>query len=205
MNIQGMAPLMAAPLQAQATTSNSATGTGNSGSTTGSTSASSLESTFLSLLVTELQNQDPTQPVDPTQMVSEMISLNQLDQLININQTLSALTGTPSSSSNSTSAQTSGAAAASGIGSNTNSMLQSAYSNPNSFFAPTSAKTVLGTNGSLLQHASATSPAAVSQSLPAYPGAAAAAALSPAAWMNLYGNLGTPANATNKFNTAGGK
>ena len=38
--------------------------------------------------MTELQNQDPTSPVDPTAMVGQMVSLNQLDQLIAINQTL---------------------------------------------------------------------------------------------------------------------
>jgi flagellar basal-body rod modification protein FlgD len=45
-----------------------------------------LASTFLSLLSQELQNQDPTAPVDSTAMVGQMISLNQLDQLISINQ-----------------------------------------------------------------------------------------------------------------------
>jgi flagellar basal-body rod modification protein FlgD len=62
--------------------------------TTSSTSASGLGSTFLSLLATELQNQDPTAPVDSTAMVGQMISLNQLDQLISINQTVTGSTGT---------------------------------------------------------------------------------------------------------------
>jgi flagellar basal-body rod modification protein FlgD len=60
------------------------------GTTPGSTTASGIGSTFLSLLSTELQNQDPTAPVDSTAMVGQMISLNQLDQLISINQTLTA-------------------------------------------------------------------------------------------------------------------
>ena len=63
--------------------------TGTSSTTSSSSSAaSSIGSTFLSLLSTELQNQDPTAPVDSTAMVGQMISLNQLDQLISINQTL---------------------------------------------------------------------------------------------------------------------
>jgi flagellar basal-body rod modification protein FlgD len=53
-----------------------------------------LDSTFLNLLATELQNQDPTAPVDSTAMVGQMISLNQLDQLISINQTVTGSTGT---------------------------------------------------------------------------------------------------------------
>jgi flagellar basal-body rod modification protein FlgD len=58
--------------------------------TTGSTTSSSdtTTSTFLNLLVKELQNQDPTAPVDSTAMVGQMISLNQLDQLISINSAL---------------------------------------------------------------------------------------------------------------------
>jgi flagellar basal-body rod modification protein FlgD len=52
----------------------------------------------LNLLATELQNQDPTSPVDPTQMVGQLVSLNQLDQLISINQTLSNLGGSGSTS-----------------------------------------------------------------------------------------------------------
>ncbi len=68
--------------------------------TTGTSSSSTandggLGTTFLTLLSQELQNQDPTNPVDSTAMVGQMISLNQLDQLISINQILSgASTGT---------------------------------------------------------------------------------------------------------------
>jgi hypothetical protein len=50
----------------------------------------------MDLLVTELQNQDPTAPVDPTEMVTQMVSLNSLDQLISINSTLESLSGTGS-------------------------------------------------------------------------------------------------------------
>lgn len=55
-------------------------------STSSDSSLQSIESTFLTLLVQELQNQDPTAPMDSTQMVGQMISLNQLDQLASINQ-----------------------------------------------------------------------------------------------------------------------
>lgn len=63
------------------------TGTGSDSSTAGG-----IGSTFLNLLATELQNQDPTAPVDSTAMVGQMISLNQLDQLISINQTVTGST-----------------------------------------------------------------------------------------------------------------
>jgi flagellar basal-body rod modification protein FlgD len=64
------------------------------GTTSSSSTASGLDSTFLNLLATELQNQDPTAPVDSTAMVGQMISLNQLDQLISINQAVTGSTGT---------------------------------------------------------------------------------------------------------------
>lgn len=107
MNIQGFTPSVAAPQVAgsasapRATSSSSSSSTSSSSSSLG-TSASDLQTTFLNLLVTELQNQDPTQPVDPTEMVGQMVSLNQLDQLMSINQTLdgmSAGTTTPATSS----------------------------------------------------------------------------------------------------------
>jgi len=59
-----------------------------SSSSSSQSAADQAQSTFISLLVTELQAQDPTQPMDPTQMVSQMFSMNQLEQLISINQTL---------------------------------------------------------------------------------------------------------------------
>jgi flagellar basal-body rod modification protein FlgD len=50
---------------------------------------------FLTLLVTELQNQDPTSASDPNQYVNQLVSVNSLEQLIQINQTLSTATGQP--------------------------------------------------------------------------------------------------------------
>ena len=62
--------------------------TTSSTSNSSQTSLSSLGSTFLSLLTQELENQDPTAPMDSTQMVGQMISLNELDQTASINQLL---------------------------------------------------------------------------------------------------------------------
>jgi flagellar basal-body rod modification protein FlgD len=71
---------------------NATSTTSTSGSTSSGTSASGLGTTFLSLLAQELQNQDPTAPIDPTAMVGQMISLNQLEQLISINQGITSAT-----------------------------------------------------------------------------------------------------------------
>ena len=85
----------------------SSTGTGLAGTTTGTT--------FLSLLVDELQNQDPSAPMDSTAMVGQMISLNQLDQLVSINSELGN-----SSSSSSSSASSSGLPGASPVANSSN-------------------------------------------------------------------------------------
>jgi flagellar basal-body rod modification protein FlgD len=79
---------------AKANASTSSTSSSDSSSSTG------IGSTFLSLLAQELQNQDPTAPMDSTAMVGQMISLNQLDQLISINEAISASSTTSGTTTN---------------------------------------------------------------------------------------------------------
>ncbi|GEM_PF-2158836 len=43
---------------------------------------------FLKLLVTEMKNQDPTQPTDPNAYIQQLVGVNSLQQLISINQEL---------------------------------------------------------------------------------------------------------------------
>ncbi len=78
------AALTPATLKPRATTPTPTTGAPS----TSTSSTQDIGSTFLSLLVNELQNQDPTAPMDSTAMVGQMISLNQLNQLTSINQVL---------------------------------------------------------------------------------------------------------------------
>jgi flagellar basal-body rod modification protein FlgD len=54
--------------------------------TTSTTNPLASESTFLTLLISQLQNQDPLNPVDSTQFVSQLTSYSQLEQLINIDK-----------------------------------------------------------------------------------------------------------------------
>jgi len=67
----------------------------SSSSTNGSTITAS---DFLTLLVTELKNQDPTQPTDPNAYIQQLVGVNSLQQLISINQDLSPLGSSPSTS-----------------------------------------------------------------------------------------------------------
>jgi len=72
---------------------------GAGGSTSGDSSGTNApdgtmitSSDFLTLLVTELKNQDPTQPTDPNAYIQQLVGVNSLQQLISINQNLTSLT-----------------------------------------------------------------------------------------------------------------
>jgi flagellar basal-body rod modification protein FlgD len=47
------------------------------------------QSQFLQLLVTEMKNQDPTQPVDQTQTLTQLAQFSELEQMTNLNSTMS--------------------------------------------------------------------------------------------------------------------
>ena len=65
----------------------------DSASTTSSNanSAASLQSTFLTLLVTQLQNQDPTNPMDSSQLTSLLAEFNTVSGFAQLNTTLTSL------------------------------------------------------------------------------------------------------------------
>jgi flagellar basal-body rod modification protein FlgD len=87
--------------------------TGATSSTSTSDSASDITANdFLTLLVTEMQNQDPTADTDPNEYINQLVNVNSLEQLININQTLTSAYGSSSSSSTTTGASASGAQSA---------------------------------------------------------------------------------------------
>jgi flagellar basal-body rod modification protein FlgD len=76
------------------TSSTSATqqaSTNNSSSSTGITGANPDENTFLKLLVSQLQAQDPLNPADGTQFVTQLAQFSSLEQLIKISQNTTTL------------------------------------------------------------------------------------------------------------------
>lgn len=70
--------------QPEAATSNSPSSSANPGTSTAAITAND----FLQLLVTELQNQDPTANTDPNEYVNQLVQVNTLQQQIQMNQTL---------------------------------------------------------------------------------------------------------------------
>jgi flagellar basal-body rod modification protein FlgD len=97
-----LAPKGALTSQANNATSNA---TGTTGATSTAATADSSDpstitaSDFLTLLVSELQNQDPTQPTDPNAYISQLVGVNSLQQLMSINQGITSLDSAATSSS----------------------------------------------------------------------------------------------------------
>lgn len=69
----------------------SSSSTSSSSSATGAQSASDLQNTFLTLLVTQLKNQDPTNPADSSQMTSQLAQINTVTGIGQLNTSLSSL------------------------------------------------------------------------------------------------------------------
>ena len=116
---QALSAKAAGPAAAAAsTTSTRANATGNassSASIASSDSATISANDFLTLLVTEMQNQDPTADTDPNEYINQLVNVNSLEQLISINQTLTmdlgsstpaASVGTPAAQASNAQAQT---------------------------------------------------------------------------------------------------
>jgi flagellar basal-body rod modification protein FlgD len=71
-----------------------ASGTSGTTTTTSATTASSVsvdQNMFLQLLVAQLQNQDPTNPMDSTTFVTQLAQFQQLEQSVNTGQDVTAI------------------------------------------------------------------------------------------------------------------
>ncbi len=109
-------PMTAGQVLSGKTATPMAASSSSTSSTNGSSSNSATISAndFLTLLVTEMKNQDPTATTDPNEYINQLVNVNSLQQLISINQTLSTdLTPSATTSSNNAAAQVIGGAAAS--------------------------------------------------------------------------------------------
>jgi flagellar hook assembly protein FlgD len=73
---------MISPIAPQGSGAGSAGIFGNSGAGT---------ETFLLLLVAQIRNQDPMQPQDPTEFMSQLAQFSSLEQLLQVNRRLEAI------------------------------------------------------------------------------------------------------------------
>ena len=73
---------------------NSAVFAGANANQTKSKAAALDPNAFLKLLVAELQNQDPTKPLDSTELVSQLSALSQVEQAATTNSKLAAILDT---------------------------------------------------------------------------------------------------------------
>jgi flagellar basal-body rod modification protein FlgD len=74
-----------------ASTVNSATGLSTTTSGTGQTSAQDQSDRFLKLLVAQLNNQDPMNPMDNAQMTSQMAQINTVSGITQLNETMKSM------------------------------------------------------------------------------------------------------------------
>ena len=138
-------------------------GTNGSGSTTGTNglpSGQSLNNMFLQLLVAQLQNQDPTSPVDPSQFVGQLAQFSELSEVTSIYTLLQQIVPASGGSGGSGSGGTTGGTTptgttnggittgGSGISSAANGTAIPFFSNPSSLAAPASYPTSPANSGS---------------------------------------------------------
>jgi flagellar basal-body rod modification protein FlgD len=96
---QALTGASANPMAATSGTSSAKADASSSSSSTTSSSATISANDFLTLLVTEMKNQDPTSSTDPNEYINQLVNVNSLEQLISINQTLTTDLGSSTASS----------------------------------------------------------------------------------------------------------
>jgi flagellar basal-body rod modification protein FlgD len=86
---------IAMPVNHATTPAPSAGSPTSSSSTTAASNSlgGSTDTMFMQLLITQLQNQDPTSPMDPSTFVTQLVEVNNLDQVSQINQLLQSKLG----------------------------------------------------------------------------------------------------------------
>lgn len=83
--------VLQAPAKAMASSGAAGAKDASSTSTDSSANGDISATDFLSLLVSELKNQDPTQPTDPNAYITQLVGVNSLQQLIQINAGLTSI------------------------------------------------------------------------------------------------------------------
>ena len=82
---------MSVPATSPVTTGSTSSASSSSSSSAAAATNSLSYNDFLTMLLAEMKNQDPTQPMDPTAMVSQLVTISQVGQAVQTNTTLASL------------------------------------------------------------------------------------------------------------------
>ena len=74
-------------------TDNTVVGTTSKSSTTTASTSADLQNNFLTLLVTQLKNQDPTNPMENSELTTQLAQINTVSGIEKLNTTLGAISG----------------------------------------------------------------------------------------------------------------
>jgi flagellar basal-body rod modification protein FlgD len=99
---------MASPISAVQAAANAASSSSSSDSSNSNVNQQISESTFLQLLVAQLQNQDPLQPMDGMQFVTQLAQFSQLESIYGIQHDTDTLVADATPASSSTTSSTAG-------------------------------------------------------------------------------------------------
>jgi len=106
---------------------------------------------FITLLTTQLQAQSPLNPLDPTQMVSELTMMNNLQQLIQIREDMDALVSAAKSpQGGAATPQTAARASSSQQSTNANTLAQAASTIASAFLPSSDASLFSQVNSNTL-------------------------------------------------------
>ena len=78
-------------------TTNQTASSTSSSSSSSTSSSDGLDTMFMQLLLTQLQNQDPLSPMDSSTFVGQLVEVNSLEQVTQINQLLQNTLGSTTS------------------------------------------------------------------------------------------------------------
>ncbi|MGF6635423.1 flagellar basal-body rod modification protein FlgD [Paraburkholderia sp. MM5496-R1] len=86
-----VSPTLLDTMNGTSSSSSATSSTSSTSSSTSGTSAADLQTTFLQLLVAQMQNQDPTNPMDSSQMTSQLAQISTVQGISQLNTSLSSL------------------------------------------------------------------------------------------------------------------